>query len=94
MPDDSVIIACKVEANTGIFGSLEGRVPERDAIGDCTGIGLIQKAVLYGARAGYAVEQATTSRASGAADDERQALRNSSLRVRRRSAMALARSPA
>ena len=56
MPDDSVIIACKVEPNTGIFGSLEGRVPERDAIGDCTGIGLIQKAVLYGARAGYCLQ--------------------------------------
>jgi 2,4-dienoyl-CoA reductase-like NADH-dependent reductase (Old Yellow Enzyme family) len=51
-PADSVIIAGRVEADTTLFDSLEGRVAERYAVGDCTGLGLIQKAVLDGSRAG------------------------------------------
>ena len=52
---DTVIVAGSVEADTSLFDALDGRVPERHAVGDCTGLGLIQKAVLDGARAGAAL---------------------------------------
>ena len=55
VPADSVIIAGQVAADTSLFDALEGRVGERHAVGDCTGLGLIQKAVLEGARAGCAI---------------------------------------
>ncbi len=52
---DCVILAGEVEADPSLYEALEGRVPERWAVGDCTGLGLIQKAILDGARAGRAV---------------------------------------
>ena len=55
VPADSVIVAGQVEADTSLFDALEGRVAERYAVGDCTGLGLIQKAVLDGARIGSSI---------------------------------------
>jgi 2,4-dienoyl-CoA reductase (NADPH2) len=49
---DSVILAGRVEADLALFDALEGRVPEVHAAGDCTGLGLIRKAVEEGARIG------------------------------------------
>jgi len=51
VPADTVIIAGRVEPDTSLFDALEGRIAERYSVGDCTGLGLIQKAVLDGARA-------------------------------------------
>jgi 2,4-dienoyl-CoA reductase (NADPH2) len=48
---DSVIVAGEARADTALYDSLLGRVPEVFAVGDCTGLGLIQKAVLEGAEA-------------------------------------------
>jgi 2,4-dienoyl-CoA reductase (NADPH2) len=55
IPADSVILAGEVEPSTEFHDALQGRVPELYAVGDCTGLGLIQKAVLEGARAGSAI---------------------------------------
>jgi 2,4-dienoyl-CoA reductase (NADPH2) len=55
LPADSVILAGEVEADTGLHDALKGRVPELHAIGDCTGLGLIRKAVEEGARAACAL---------------------------------------
>jgi len=55
LPADSVIIAGRVAADTRLFDALEGRVGERHAVGDCTGLGLVQKAVLDGARVGCSI---------------------------------------
>ena len=55
VPADNVIIAGEVEKDTTLFDALQGRVPERYAVGDCTGLGLIQKATLEGARAGCSI---------------------------------------
>ena len=52
---DSVVIAGEVEADTSLYDALEGRVAERHAIGDCTGLGLIRKATEEGARVGCAL---------------------------------------
>jgi len=52
---DSVILAGTVEANTSLYDALQDRVPELHAVGDCTGLGLIQKAALEGARAACAI---------------------------------------
>ena len=54
-------VAAASEAGAPIRGSiavapaLEGRVPELHAVGDCTGLGLVQKALLEGARAACAI---------------------------------------
>jgi len=48
---DSVILAGEVQADTRLYDALTGQVPELHAIGDCTGLGLIQKATEEGARA-------------------------------------------
>ena len=48
---DHVILAGEIRPDTSLRDALEGRVPELYAVGDCTGLGLIQKAVLEGARA-------------------------------------------
>jgi len=48
---DSVILAGEVEADESLYAALEGRVPKAIAIGDCTGLGLIRKAIEEGARA-------------------------------------------
>lgn len=52
---DSVILAGAVEADTTLADALNGRVPQVHAVGDCTGLGLIRKAVEEGARAARAV---------------------------------------
>jgi 2,4-dienoyl-CoA reductase (NADPH2) len=41
---DSVVLAGRVEPDTALHDALDGIVPERFAIGDCTGLGLIRKA--------------------------------------------------
>ena len=51
LPADHVILAGAVEPDPSLYDALAGRVPERHAVGDCTGLGLIQKAVLDGASA-------------------------------------------
>lgn len=47
---DNIILAGEVEPDTALFDSLQGRLPEVHAIGDCTGLGLIRKAALEGAQ--------------------------------------------
>ena len=42
---DSVVLAGGVEPDTSLFDAVSARVPEAHAIGDCTGLGLIRKAV-------------------------------------------------
>ena len=41
---DSVVLAGRLEPDTALYDALDGVVPERFAIGDCTGLGLIRKA--------------------------------------------------
>jgi len=53
---DSVILAGEVEPDTSLHDALKDRVPEVYAIGDCTGLGLIRKAILEGARAACAIQ--------------------------------------
>jgi 2,4-dienoyl-CoA reductase (NADPH2) len=52
---DSVIVAGEVTADTTLYDALEDCVAERHAVGDCTGLGLIRKAVEEGARAACAI---------------------------------------
>jgi 2,4-dienoyl-CoA reductase (NADPH2) len=52
---DTVIVAGTVEAQTELAEALAGVVPEVHAVGDCTGLGLIRKAVEEGARAGSTI---------------------------------------
>lgn len=52
---DTVIVAGRLEPAPDFHDALAGRVPELHAVGDCTGLGLIQKAVLEGARAACAI---------------------------------------
>ena len=52
---DTVILAGEVRADTALFDALKDRVLELHAVGDCTGLGLIQKAALEGARVGAAL---------------------------------------
>jgi 2,4-dienoyl-CoA reductase (NADPH2) len=47
---DSVILAGSLEPDTRLYDALRGRVPELHAVGDCTGLGLIQKATAEAAR--------------------------------------------
>ena len=47
---DSVLIAGRIEADPHLALALEGRVPEVQALGDCTGLGLIRKAMEDAAR--------------------------------------------
>jgi 2,4-dienoyl-CoA reductase (NADPH2) len=51
---DTVLLTGTVEADTSLRDELATRLPGIDvvAVGDCTGLGLIQKAVEDGARAG------------------------------------------
>ncbi len=51
LPADTVILAGEVEAETSLYDALKDRVPELHAVGDCTGLGLIRKAIEEGARA-------------------------------------------
>jgi 2,4-dienoyl-CoA reductase (NADPH2) len=55
VPADTVILAGGVEPDTGLFDALRERIPEVHAVGDCTGLGLIHKATLEGARAACAL---------------------------------------
>jgi 2,4-dienoyl-CoA reductase (NADPH2) len=55
VPADTVILAGTVEPDTTFADSLRDRVPELHAVGDCTGLGLIRKAALEGARAACAL---------------------------------------
>jgi 2,4-dienoyl-CoA reductase (NADPH2) len=52
---DSVILAGSLEPDTSLFDALRGRVPELHAVGDCTGLGLIQKATAEAARVACAL---------------------------------------
>ena len=61
-PADSIILAGEVEPDTTLFDQLqasfsdpEGSAVELHAVGDCTGLGLIRKAALEGARAATAL---------------------------------------
>jgi len=51
---DSVVLAGTLEPDLALHDALVDRLPGADvvAVGDCTGLGLIQKAVEDGARAG------------------------------------------
>jgi 2,4-dienoyl-CoA reductase (NADPH2) len=55
VPADTILLAGEVQADTSLYDALKDRVPEVHAVGDCTGLGLIQKAVLEGARAACAL---------------------------------------
>jgi len=55
VPADTVLLAGEVQAETSLYDALKERVPEAFAVGDCTGLGLIQKAVLEGGRAACAL---------------------------------------
>jgi len=47
---DTILLAGEVEPDTTLYDSVRQRVPEAYAIGDCTGLGLIRKAVEEAAR--------------------------------------------
>jgi 2,4-dienoyl-CoA reductase (NADPH2) len=42
---DSIVLAGELAADTTLLDALKGEVPEAHAVGDCTGLGLIRKAV-------------------------------------------------
>jgi 2,4-dienoyl-CoA reductase (NADPH2) len=52
---ENVILAGEVAADTALFDAIEPRVGRAFAVGDCTGLGLVQKATLDGARAACAI---------------------------------------
>ena len=53
-PADTVLLAGALEADLTLHDLLVARLPDVElvAVGDCTGLGLVQKAVEDGARAG------------------------------------------
>jgi 2,4-dienoyl-CoA reductase (NADPH2) len=51
VPADTVVLAGSLEPDTTLYDALAGRVTWLRAVGDCTGLGLIHKATLEGARA-------------------------------------------
>jgi len=55
VPADAVVLTGEVQPDLALHDALAGRVPELHAVGDCTGLGLIRKAVEEGARAGCAI---------------------------------------
>ena len=55
VPADNVILAGEVEPDTKLFDALREQVSELHAVGDCTGLGLIHKATLEGARVASAL---------------------------------------
>lgn len=55
VPADSVILAGEVEADTSLYTALSAAGHEVHAVGDCTGLGLIVKAIEEGARAACAI---------------------------------------
>jgi 2,4-dienoyl-CoA reductase (NADPH2) len=42
---DTIVIAGELEADTSFFDAVKGDVPEAYTVGDCTGLGLIRKAI-------------------------------------------------
>jgi 2,4-dienoyl-CoA reductase (NADPH2) len=52
---DTIVLAGRLEPDTGLVDSLRGRVPELHAVGDCTGLGLIRKATEEAARVACAL---------------------------------------
>ncbi|MDP7074903.1 MAG: FAD-dependent oxidoreductase [Myxococcota bacterium] len=52
---DHVVLAGEVESDLTLFDALRLRLPEVHAVGDCTGLGLIQKATAEAARAACAI---------------------------------------
>lgn len=50
LPADSVVLAGDPVANDSVLAAMEGLAPNVQAIGDCTGLGLIQKATEQGMR--------------------------------------------
>jgi 2,4-dienoyl-CoA reductase (NADPH2) len=55
VPADSVIVVGGIQPDTALYDALRERIPEVYAVGDCTGLGLIRKATLEGARAACAL---------------------------------------
>jgi 2,4-dienoyl-CoA reductase (NADPH2) len=55
VPADSVILAGNLEPDTTLYDSLQGRIAEVHAVGDCTGLGLIRKATEDAARVACAL---------------------------------------
>lgn len=55
VPAHSVVLAGGIEPDTTLFDALRERLPEVRAVGDCTGLGLVRKAVLEGAEAACAL---------------------------------------
>ncbi len=51
LPGDSVILAGDVQPETALYDQVRELIPETHAVGDCTGLGLIRKAVEEGAQA-------------------------------------------
>jgi 2,4-dienoyl-CoA reductase (NADPH2) len=45
IPADSIVLAGELEPDTALFDAVKGEVPEAHTVGDCTGLGLIRKAV-------------------------------------------------
>jgi 2,4-dienoyl-CoA reductase (NADPH2) len=52
---DTIILAGEVESDTTLYDAIRQLVPEAHAIGDCTGLGLIRKAVEEAARVACAL---------------------------------------
>ena len=52
---DSVILAGELQPDTSLADALVDRVPQVEAIGDCTGLGLIRKATADAARVAYTI---------------------------------------
>jgi len=52
---DSVVLAGSLEPDLALYDALRERVPECHAVGDCTGLGLLRKAVEDGARVACAL---------------------------------------
>lgn len=55
VPADSVVIVGEVEADTTLYAAIRDHVPEAHAIGDCTGLGLIRKALAEAAKVACAL---------------------------------------
>jgi 2,4-dienoyl-CoA reductase (NADPH2) len=55
LPADGVILAGVLEPDTRLADALKGTGPEVISVGDCTGLGLIRKAIEEGARAGASI---------------------------------------
>jgi 2,4-dienoyl-CoA reductase (NADPH2) len=52
---DSIAIAGRLEAETSLFDAVKASLPTTYAVGDCTGLGLIQKAIFEATRVACAL---------------------------------------